>query len=121
MITGGIGRLSSKRAHELGGEAFELREILLSKYKYEMNPNRLVVFSGLKTTGDNVDFLLNWIASSGSPTLQSFEIKLVFVEQSYLLKRVKVTIQGRLQTTFKSLVIITIFPIYMLLLFFYDS
>jgi len=89
VITGGLGRLSSAKAKKLGGEALELRDKLIAD---EIDPKRMAIITGLKTTGDNVDFLLLWIN-----TIFGFKsASIVVVEESYLIRRLRATMVGRL-------------------------
>jgi hypothetical protein len=62
FLAGGLGRLSTRRAQMLGGEAFELREALLTDGGGgTLAPEDVVVVTGLKNTGDNVDSLFTWL------------------------------------------------------------
>jgi hypothetical protein len=63
FLAGGLGRLSSQRAQILGGEAFELRDALLA-LDPTIAPREIAVVTGLRTTGDNVDALLTWLAAT---------------------------------------------------------
>eukprot|EP01114_Cavostelium_apophysatum_P015248 TRINITY_DN4113_c0_g1_i1.p1 TRINITY_DN4113_c0_g1~~TRINITY_DN4113_c0_g1_i1.p1 ORF type:complete len:342 (+),score=61.78 TRINITY_DN4113_c0_g1_i1:127-1152(+) len=105
VVTGGLGRLSSRRAEELGGEALEFRDLLLREWKppshdsqaKDLEPSRLVLITGLKTTGDNVDFLLHWIDTILFNEHNTENVTIVAVEESFLIRRLRATIKGRMQ------------------------
>jgi len=95
VITGGIGRLSSQHAEHFGGEAMVLRDLLITKYK--VDAQRLVIMTGLHTTGDNVDFMLRWIelmVFNKNPLITN--VYIVAIEESFLIRRLRATLLGRL-------------------------
>jgi hypothetical protein len=52
----------------------------------------MAIITGLKTTGDNVDFLLLWLNSM----MNSKDVTIVTVEESYLIRRLRATMVGRM-------------------------
>jgi len=96
VVTGGLGRLSSKRAKELGGEALELRENIIKQTN--IPADRLALFTGLRTTTDNVDMLFAYLekvlAKEGKTNFS-----IIAVEESYLVQRLRATIKGQLDRT----------------------
>jgi len=104
VITGGLGRLSSSKAQQLGGEALEIRELLLAEIaehnysKENTFASRLAIVTGLKTTGDNVQMLLKMIDSFAlyDESLEN-NVTIIAVEESFLIRRLRATIGAQLQ------------------------
>jgi len=62
-----------------------------------VKPDRLAIMTGLKTTGDNCDFLLTYVNSILSGDGKNTTV--IAIEESYLITRLKATLRGRLQKT----------------------
>jgi len=100
VLTGGLGRLSSQHAENFGGEALEFRDLLINRFQVEAK--RLVVITGLHTTGDNVDFMLRWVeimVFQKDPLIT--RVHIVAIEESFLIRRLRATILGRMAEAFR--------------------
>jgi len=87
VLAGGFGRLSSQRSEELGAEALEMREFLMN---YGISPKRMVLYTGGRQTGDNIDFLLYW----KKIIFENKKPRIISVDESYLVRRVRSTLLG---------------------------
>lgn len=87
ILSGGIGRMSSEKAHKLGSDAEEMKSYLV---EHGVNSDRMVLFPEGRTTGDNADYILRYITDN------HIDGQLLFLEYGHLGQRVRATVKGRL-------------------------
>lgn len=98
VMIGGIGRLTTAQVAKMGGEEVAFRQLFITRFPtFE---KQLVILTSMvppnNHTGGNIDLLLQWLQTN-YPAESGTSIHLSVVESSFLLKRLRFTILGRLR------------------------
>ena len=101
LLASGIGRFSSKKAREMGGESYELKERLVERGLPEEILN---TYTGGKFTTDNID----WILASAKDTKYN---NIIVPEEAYLAQRVRATFDAR-KTKFHPDAKVSVIPVH---------